>query len=242
MALRKKINTRCELCASRECSHFADLSAEELSSLSDSKSCVTYKKGQTLFYEGTRPLGLFCINQGKVKVFKMSSDGKEHIISLAKPGDFLGYRALIGEEFYAASATVIEEATICYIPKHNFLSLLQSNPQFFSRMTKALCYQLGIMEQKLLTLAQKSVRERLAGTLLMLKETYGVDEEGKSTLVDIALSREDLANIVGTATETVIRLISEFKSDQLIALQGKKIRILDEKGLMKAADFYDSFD
>ncbi|BDD03683.1 Crp/Fnr family transcriptional regulator [Aureibacter tunicatorum] len=243
MATKKKINIRCENCESRNCSHFSDLSYDELTKLSDTKSSITYKKGQTLFYEGTRPLGLFCINSGKVKVYKMSADGKEHIISLGKPGDFLGYRALIGEEFYAASATVLEEATICYIPKTEFLNALQKNPYFFQRMTKALCHQVGVLEQKLITLAQKSVRERLALTLLMLKESYGMeDPDGGSTLIDIALSREDLSNIVGTATETVIRLLSEFKSDKMIAMQGKKIRVINAQALMKTADFYDPIE
>ncbi len=218
---------------------FSDLSNDELESLSLQKSCILYKKGQTLYYEGTRPMGLFCINSGKVKVFKITSDGKEQILYLAKPGDFLGYKALISEEFYTASATVIEEGAICYIPKTDFLNILNSNPAFFRKMMNKLCEDLGIMEQKLVTIAQKSVRERLAATLLMLKESYGMEGE-ESTLIDIALSREDLANIIGTATETVIRLLSEFKNQELISLQGKKIKVLDPQGLVKEADFYNS--
>lgn len=237
MNSKNNISISCQFCASRSSSLFNELHDKDLQVLSQGKTCIKYKKGQTLFYEGTRPMGLFCINSGKVKVFKMSSEGKEQILNLAKPGDFLGYRALISEEFYSASATVIEEAAICYIPKHNFLEILNSNPGFFKKMFKAVCEDLGVMEQKLVTIAQKSVRERLAATLLMLKETYGM--EGKdSILIDIALSREDLANIIGTATETVIRLLSEFKSDQLIALEGKKIKVIDTQGLVKEADFY----
>jgi len=216
---------------------FSDLSKDELDHLSEHKTCIRYKKGQTLFYEGTRPMGLFCINTGKVKVFKISSDGKEQILYLAKPGDFLGYRALISEEFYNASATVIEEGAICYIPKSDFLYILNNNPIFFRKLTQRICHELGVMEDKLVTIAQKSVRERLAATLLMLKETYGM-EGGDSDLIDIALSREDLANIIGTATETVIRLLSEFKNNSLISLHGKKIKVLDPKGLVREADFY----
>jgi len=184
-------------------------------------------------------MGLFCINSGKVKVYKITSDGKEQILYLAKPGDFLGYKALISEEFYTASATVIEEGAICYIPKSDFLNILNSNPTFFKKIMSKLCEDLGVMEQKLVTIAQKSVRERLAATLLMLKESYGMEGE-ESTLIDIALSREDLANIIGTATETVIRLLSEFKTQELISLQGKKIKVLDPQGLVKEADFYNS--
>jgi CRP/FNR family transcriptional regulator len=238
LATKKNIKVNCALCGSRIKSLFADLSQDELESVDLHKSCILYKKGQTLYYEGTRPMGLFCINSGKVKVYKITSDGKEQILHLAKAGDFIGYRALISDEFYSASATVIEEGAICYVPKSEFIEILNNNPKFFHRIVKKLSDDLGIMEQKLVTIAQKSVRERLAATLLMLKESYGMEGEEESTLIDIALSREDLANIIGTATETVIRLLSEFKNQELILLQGKKIRILDPKGLVKEADLY----
>lgn len=238
MATKKNIKINCAFCASKKDSLFSDLNQDDLESLDIHKSCIMYKKGQTLYYEGTRPMGLFCLNSGKVKVYKITSDGKEQILNLAKAGDFIGYRALISEEFYNASATVIEEGAICYIPKADFLNILNSNPRFFKRMMQKLCDDLGIMEQKLVTIAQKSVRERLAATLLMLKESYGMEGEENSTLIDIALSREDLANIIGTATETVIRLLSEFKNQELISLQGKKIKVLDPQGLVKEADFY----
>ncbi len=237
MITKKNIRIPCSLCAGKEHSLFSDLKREDLDNLSLHKTCIRYKKGQTLFYEGTRPMGLFCINTGKVKVYKISSDGKEQIIKLCKPGDFLGYRALISEEFYNSSATVIEEGAMCYIPKTEFLDILQKSPDFFRRMAKKVAHDLGMMEQKLVTIAQKSVRERLAATLIMLKETYGMEGE-ESDLIDIALSREDLANIIGTATETVIRLLSDFKTQKLISLQGKKIIVLNPKGLVREADFY----
>jgi CRP-like cAMP-binding protein len=239
VSTKKNIRIPCTLCAGKEHSLFADLPKEDMETMSLHKTCIRYKKGQTLFYEGTRPMGLFCINSGKVKVYKISSEGKEQIIKLGKPGDFLGYRALISEEFYNSSATVIEEGAMCYIPKSDFLDILQNNPAFFRKMAKRVAHELGLMEQKLVTIAQKSVRERLAATLIMLKETYGMEEEGEeSNLIDIALSREDLANIIGTATETVIRLLSDFKTQKLISLQGKKIKVLDPQGLVREADFY----
>ena len=237
MSTKKNIRIPCTLCAGKEHSLFADLPREDLDALSLHKTCIRYKKGQTLFYEGTRPMGLFCINSGKVKVYKISSEGKEQILKLGKPGDFLGYRALISEEFYNSSATVIEEGAMCYIPKSDFLEILQKNPAFFRKMAKRVAHELGLMEQKLVTIAQKSVRERLAATLIMLKETYGMEGD-ESNLIDIALSREDLANIIGTATETVIRLLSDFKTQKLISLQGKKIKVLNPKGLVREADFY----
>jgi len=239
MSSRKSthIDLQCQFCQTRGDSHFSDLPHDDLETLSSHKSCVAYKKGQTLFYEGTRPMGVFCINHGKVKVYKMGSNGKEQILFISQPGDFLGYRSLLSEEFYGASATVLEQAAICFIPKSDFLTILNRNPGFFQKLMKAVCQELGVMEEKLAQLAQKSVRERLAATIIMLKETYGMEGEG-SDVIDIALSREDLANIVGTATETVIRLLSDFKSDGMIALKGKKIQVLDAKRLIHEADFY----
>lgn len=237
MSTKKNIKIPCALCPGKEHSLFEELSRDDLEALSMHKTCIRYKKGQTLFYEGTRPMGIFCINSGKVKVYKISSEGKEQILKLGKPGDFLGYRALISEEFYNSSATVIEEGAICYIPKSDFLEILHRNPTFFRKMAKQVAHELGVMEQKLVTIAQKSVRERLAATLLMLKETYGMEGD-ESNLIDIALSREDLANIIGTATETVIRLLSDFKNQGLISLQGKKIKVMNSRGLIREADFY----
>lgn len=216
---------------------FCDLHGIELAKLDKNKSCVMYKKGQTLFYEGTRPLGLYAVQSGKVKVFKVGSQGKEQIMRLSNPGDFLGYRALLGEEYYAASAEVLEDASVCFIPKDTFFNVLQGNTEFYRAVVKSLAHELGVVESKMTDLSQKSVRERLAGYLLMLKETYGM-EGAESILIDLAISREDLANMVGTATETVIRLLSEFKKDGLINFAGKKIQILDTKGLAKIADFF----
>ena len=237
--MAKKIeNLACELCPSRKFSLFNEVSEEHLCRLTAEKNCVFHKKGQTLFYEGTRPMGLFCINEGAVKVYKSTSNGKEQIIRLAKAGDFLGYRALLGEEHYAASATILEDAKVCFIPKESFTRLLAADSNLYRKLMKSVCHELGIMEEKVTELSQKTVRERLAHTLLMLKETYGIDGDENSEKIDIALSREDMASIVGTATETVIRLLSEFKNDGYISFEGKKIRILNAKALIKTSDYY----
>ncbi|MEQ9591618.1 MAG: Crp/Fnr family transcriptional regulator [Cyclobacteriaceae bacterium] len=230
-----KLNIGCALCEHLSASLLNGLSQEELDAINVHKTCIKYKKGQNIFYEGTRPTGLYCMNGGKVKVYKNNVQGKEYIIYIAKPGDFLGYRSLLSEEQYSASATVLEDAKICFIPKDRFMEVLQKNPLFMRRVVKAVCHEMGIMEEKMAELAHKSVRERLAANLLMLKETYGMEGED-SQLIDIALSREDLANIVGTATETVIRLLSEFKTDGLVSFEGKRIRVLEPRKLARQAD------
>lgn len=230
-------NTPCELCMSRKFSLFSDVAEPHLCQLSDSKNYITHKKGQILFYEGTKPLGIFCISDGIVKVYKTASNGKEQIIRLAKKGDFLGYVSLLGEEAYSNSATIVEDANICFIPREAFLKVLAEDTEFHRRVTKALCHDLGVMESKLTDATQKSIRERLAFTLLKLGETYGIDgKEGDK--IDIVLTREEIAGLVGTATETVIRLLSEFKKDELIDFEGKKIIVLDKKGLARLSDFY----
>lgn len=230
-------NTPCELCMSRKFSLFSDVAEPHLCQLSESKNYITHKKGQILFYEGTKPLGIFCISDGIVKVYKTASNGKEQIIRLAKKGDFLGYVSLLGEEAYSNSATIVEDANICFIPREAFLKVLAEDTEFHRRVTKALCHDLGIMESKLTDATQKSIRERLAFTLLKLGETYGIDgKEGDK--IDIVLTREEIAGLVGTATETVIRLLSEFKKDELIDFEGKKIIVLDKKGLARLSDFY----
>jgi CRP/FNR family transcriptional regulator len=235
MSIKADINPACAFCEGRKDSWFKDLDNQKIEEMSLHKSCIKYKKGQNIFYEGTRPMGLFCINSGKVKVYKNSPQGKEYIYRIAKPGEFLGYRALLSEEYYAGTATVLEDANICFIPKDYFFNVLQKDPTFMRKMVKAISHEMGVLETKLAELAQKSVRERLAGTLLMLKDTYGIEGEGNA-LIDIALSREDLANIVGTATETVIRLLSEFKGDGLISFEGKRIRVLEPRKLARQAD------
>lgn len=236
MSVKEK-NSPCELCLSRKFSMFSDLSEQHLCNLTENKNYISHKKGQILYYEGTRPLGVFCISSGVVKVFKTASNGKEQIIRLAQRGEFVGYTSLIGEETYSNSATIVQDAKICFVPKETFLNILAEDTRFHRRITKALCQDLGIMENKLTDATQKTIRERLAFALLKLSDSYGV-EGGEQTRIDIVLTREEIAGLVGTATETVIRLLSEFRKDGLIELQGKKIIILDRKGVARLSDFY----
>lgn len=237
MYMNSSLKTPCELCASRKYSLLSDLSQAQVCNISDHKNLISHRKGQVLYYEGARPLGIFCINSGVVKVYKTASNGKEQIIYLAKKGDFLGYAALLGEENYSNTAMIIEDAKICFIPRESFLSTLTNNSQFFKRITKALSHEIGVMEDKLTDATQKSIRERLAFLLLQLGDSYGIDG-GESQKIDLLLSREEIAGMVGTATESVIRLLSEFKKDDLIELEGKRIIIKDKKGLARLSDFY----
>ena len=171
-----EFNIGCTLCEHLKDSLFQGMNPEDLSRINNHKTCIQYKKGQNIFYEGTRPTGMYCMNGGKVKVYKNNMQGKEFIVYIAKPGDFLGYRALLSEEFYQATATVLEDAKICFIPKESFFEVLQKNPVFMKKVVQAVCHEMGIMEEKLAELAHKSVRECLAANLLMLNPDYSIEK------------------------------------------------------------------
>ncbi len=177
---------------------------------------------------------MFCINRGKIKIYKLGESGKEQIVRLAKEGDIIGYRALVSGEPYRGSAEALEDALLCHIPKESFYAIMENDGSFSMRFMQLLCQELGEAEARLLDLAQKSVRERLAEVLLILKEKFGFEDNNYT--LNITLTREDLANIVGTATETVIRLLGEFNKEKLIELRGKKIRLINIPGLIKVAN------
>ncbi len=227
----------CETCQSRLCSIFGELNDSELGILSKYKCGNFYKKGQNLFFIGAPPAGIFCISSGKVKIYKLDSSGKEQIVRLTKDGDVVGYRSLISGERYSAFATTLEDSKICFIPKDIFFKLLESNSNLSFKVMKLLSQDLKAAENIVASMAQKTVRERVAEVLLILKEFYGVEGDGKT--LNISLKREDLASMVGTANESLIRFLSEFKQDKMIELTGRKIKILDQAALVKTANVFD---
>ncbi|CAN5465933.1 Crp/Fnr family transcriptional regulator [soil metagenome] len=227
-------HVHCEQCRQRHSSIFCNTDHEVLAELSDSKSCMIYKKGDTLFREGGHAFGIYCINGGKIKLSVTGEEGKEQIVRMAKTGDVLGYRAVLSAERYAVTAVALEDSNVCFIPKDQFLKALKGDGNLSLETMKLLSYQLREAELKITHLAQKPVRERLAECLLFLKATYGFDNG--TQCIAVQLSREDIANLVGTATETAIRLLSELNRDNVIELSGKKINILNMKELVQIAN------
>ena len=236
--MKKKLlpNFSCKDCKHLKNSMFDQLNDDEINNIYEAKSCSFYKKGQVLFHQNTYPLGVYCINEGKVKVYKIGDDGKEQIIYIAREGNLMGYKSMIGDEKYHVAGETIEDAQICFIPKSMFMEILFRTPTLNKRLFKEVCNQLGVMTDIITNMAQKPVRERLAIVLLLLKETYRVDSNEEDPIV-LNLTREDLANFVGTATETLIRLLHDFKEDNLITTNGRKIRIEDTVGLRKVASW-----
>ncbi|MFT6323462.1 MAG: CRP/FNR family transcriptional regulator, partial [Halieaceae bacterium] len=179
----------------------------------------------------------FCVNKGKLKVYKTGDDGKDQIIQISRPGDLLGYRAMIGEDLYPVTAEALEDVQVCFVPKTEFVRLLDSSKEFSNLLLKEACHELSKMTEMLTNLAQKTVRERLAVSLLMLNDVYK-ENKNEEDFAEINLTREDLANIVGTATETIIRLLHDFKEEKLIKTNGRKIMVLEPDNLVKVGNIY----
>jgi CRP/FNR family transcriptional regulator, polysaccharide utilization system transcription regulator len=225
----------CEKCALDSDSIFKHLTRDEAEKVNFEKDFRHYNRGDILYHEGNRISGFYCVNKGIIKVFKTGFDGKEQIIRFAKPGDIIAYRSVLSNEPACTTAKVIEDCQVCFIPTEILISFVKSNPAFALELVKLTCHELGEANSYITDIAQKTVRERLAEVLIQLVNDFGLDE---MKYLKITLTREELANIVGTATESVIRLLSEFKSDKLVELNARKIRILNIKGLEKISNVF----
>lgn len=214
---------------------FNGLNEGELESLKQAMSCTYQKRGNILYHEGSRINGTYLVIKGILKIYKTGFDGKEQIIRFAKDGDLIGFRSIISDELACTTAKVVNESVLCYIPGDVLTSLIKINPEFAMSLMKLTCRELGESNKFLTDIAQKTVRERLAEVLLLLMDTFDLDEDSN---LKISLTREELANMVGTATESVIRLLSEFKSDKLIELNGRKIKLLNIPKLIKVGNIY----
>ena len=225
----------CNQCSMENGALFKNLTREEADMINFEKEFRQFRRGDILYKEGSRISGFYCIHSGIIKVFKTGLDGKEQIIRFAKPGEIIAYRSVLSNEVACTSATVIDDCQVCFIPSEILISLVKSNPTYALEILKLACHELGEANSFITDIAQKTVRERLAEILLLLLNDFGIDEQN---YLKISLTREELANIVGTATESVIRLLSEFKTDKLIELNGRKIKILNQKGLEKISNVF----
>jgi len=214
---------------------FNKLSEEEIVELNRILICSTFKRGSIVYEEGSRINGTYIVIKGILKIYKTGFDGKEQIIRFAKKGDLVGFRSVISNELACTTSKIIEEAVLCYIPGEELTRLIKENPDFAMALMKLTCKELGESNKFLTDIAQKTVRERLAEVLLLLMDSFELDEDHT---LQISLTREELANMVGTATESVIRLLSEFKSDGLIELNGRRIKLLNIPKLIKIGNVY----
>jgi len=226
--------SKCEQCIIKEFNSLNVLTNEELDRISTKKTVLDFKKGDTIFEEGEHIKGVFCIRQGICKISKIGINGKDQIINFIGKGNLLGQRSVICNESTNLKATTMTDMSVCFIPKQEIINDLKDNPKFSMEMLRNMANDLKEADNVIVDMAQKSVKQRLAETLLYIKDHFGEDEEG---MLNLILSREDYANIVGTATESAIRILSQFKKEGLISTFGKQIKIEDVEGLKRSAIF-----
>lgn len=224
---------KCEQCIVRQFSSLKALTKEELLRMADCKTSYIIKKGEPIFEEGEITNGVYCIKEGVCKMTKLSANGKDQIVKLVKPGELLGQRSMISDEPANLGAVALEDMEVCFVPKSEILQFFNQNNQFSMNMMKTICGDLKDADDHMVSMAQKSVKERLAETLLYLEETFGNNEDGS---LRIQLSREELAGMIGTATESCIRLLSEFNKNGWVDLTGKKITIRNKSQLKKMSE------
>jgi CRP/FNR family transcriptional regulator, polysaccharide utilization system transcription regulator len=224
----------CTVCRAHEESIFSELGSYDLDILASARSTRSYSHGETIFSPHNGTAGLYCILEGKVEICRTGRNGKEQVIRLVGEGDIMGYRSLLSGEQEGSYARAMEYSRVCHIPKDAFLGLMMSNPGVAARLMTLLSTDLRIAEEKIVELAHRPVRERVAEVLLMLRETYGLEED--QATINVSMTRNQLASIIGTAMESVSRQLSRFKQEGMIDLVGRKIKILDDHALKTAAN------
>lgn len=225
----------CEKCVIRDLNSLSSISVNELQSIAKKKSSLHIQKGEVIFSEGTSLKGVYCLRNGKCKLTKLAPNGKEQIVRFIRKGELVGHRSVISNSVAHLTVTALEEMEVCFIPKNEIIELFKSNSEFSMEITKSLAEDLDEANSAIANMAQKNVRERLAESLLFFERIFGIDGEG---YISVTLTREEIANAIGTATESTIRLLSEFKKEGYISLAGKRIRIENKVKLQHLTEGY----
>ena len=221
---------KCEQCIIKQFNSLKSLTKDELVRISSCKTSKTIKKGEVIFEEGEVLNGVYCVKDGICKLSKLSENGKDQIVKMVVKGQLLGQRSLISEESSNLQAVALNDMEVCFIPKSEIIADLQKNPKFSFDVLKDMAHDLKEADDIIVNMAQKSVRQRLAEALIYIHQSFGVNPDGT---LSVLLSREDYANIVGTATESAIRVLSQFKKEKLISTVGKYIKLEDLNGLKR---------
>lgn len=214
---------------------FRELDENEMNLVKSNSVNKFYKKRINIYREGSRHAGVYVLLNGIVKIYKIGAKGQQHILRFAQRGDIIAYRSLLTNELACSSAKAHDDnVVVSYIPHHVFLELLHRNLNFTQTIMKMICRELYNSNAIVTDFAQKRLRERTAQILLLLKDEFGVDF---FNALKIKVTRTDLANMIGTVTESLIRVLSEFRDEGLLDLPGKNIKLLDIKGLERIANF-----
>ncbi len=227
------IMSKCESCVVKQGNELNHLTRLELELLSQRKHHIQLKKGDVLMTEGMPTNGVYCIHTGKCKVTKVGNNGKEQIIKFIREGDLIGHRSMLSDEAVSLNVIALEQTDACFMPKDTVLEFFRNNISFSQRLIQNISNQLNEANCTISNMAQKSVRGRLAGLILNLEELFGTVDDG---FIGIKLTREEIGSTIGTATESAIRLISEFRKNGIIELKSKQIKIIDKDALQKIFD------
>jgi len=212
-----------------------DLPAQDAETIAAHMSDQQYSKGEIIFREGSLPSGIFFIRKEKVKKYKVDNEGNEQILYVANTGELIGYHALLSEERYPDSASTLEESLVAFIPKEDFLEALSDSKVLSQRLLKLLSHEFTVFANSVALFAQRSVRERLATQLVVMREKYKENHQ-PGMEIEINLSRDDLASMAGTARENVVRILKEFKEDGAIETRGRRIIVTNLHKLLKIAN------
>lgn len=207
------------------------LTDEERNLLRSNARIQHFKKNELIYLDDDSPRYLMCLFKGKVKIFKSGVGGRSQIIRIIRPVQYFGYRAYFARESYVTAASAFEACTVCMIPMELVEQFLRSNGDLALFFIQMLSVDLGIADQRVVNLTQKHVRGRLAESLIFLKESYGLEEDGAT--LNIYLAREDLASLSNMTTSNAIRTLSNFVNERIITIDGRKIKIIDEERLRK---------
>jgi len=207
------------------------LTPEEQEYLKSNFSVQHFKKNEIIHYEGDKPAYMMCLVKGKIKIYKEGVGGRNQIVRIMQPISYFAYRAIFAEENYNTTACAFESATVVLIPKEVILKLIHQNLTLSYFFIRALSVDLGISDARQVNLTQKHIRGRLAESLIFMRDNYGLEEDGAT--VNVYLSREDLANLSNMTTSNAIRTLSMFVSEKVIAMDGRRIKIIDEEKLRK---------
>jgi len=205
---------------------FAGLTEEEQAILKAHQTSRVYEKGEIIFREGAIPSGIYYINRGKVKKYREDPEGNRQIIYVANTGEWVGYHAVLSDERYPDSAAALEKSSLSFIPRQDFLALLEQSKTFNNRLLRALSHEFTVLVNNVTLHARRPVRQRLALQLVLLREKYK-DTQKAGAPVEISLSQEDLANLAGTTREHIARVLTVFKEQGIINTKNRKIIVLD---------------
>jgi CRP/FNR family transcriptional regulator, polysaccharide utilization system transcription regulator len=227
-------NQYIEFCLEGPHSIMKNLSQKEKELLVQHHSYANYRKGELLVKEGEKPHGLICLVSGKVKIFKEGVGGREQILKMIRPMGFIGYVAIFADSIYSGSAVAIEDSSICIFEKDCVIKVIRKNPELALKFMRIMADELGFSNERTVSLTQKHIRGRLAESLLVLRDTYGYETDGKT--ISVYLSREDIANLSNMTTSNAIRTLSNLASEDIISIEGRKIMILDPNRLERISE------